>query len=94
MYPGANGQAKFSVAGESASGRGTGGTFSFTTSDDPSDVIAFYRNKAIDAGLEITEVPPEGDGLVLVAAGKGNGRSLHVVAAPGTAVNVIFAEKR
>src|SRR5262249_50314918 len=67
-YPGATPQGNFSARGDDGSGRGEGGIFSFTTHDDPSNVIEFYQEKAKDLNMKATLTANSSDGGMLMLA--------------------------
>jgi hypothetical protein len=90
-YPGSKPEMGFS----GSSDQGEGGTFSFTTSDAPQDVMKFYQDKISEMGLKANLVANSADGGTIVAA-EDNGRSLNVTVAGGgghTSVNVVYGRK-
>jgi hypothetical protein len=96
VYPGSEGRAKFTVSGTS-DGEGEGGSFIFTTSDDPARVKSFYSDKAHDMGLKINvDSSTPGGGMISAADEGGDHRSLTVIVGghPGeTSVNVMYGRK-
>ena len=95
VYPGSEGRAKFSVSGTTDGGEG--GAFTFTTSDDPTQVKSYYSDKAKNMGLTINmdTNTPEG-GMIVAAEDGGDHRSLQVIVGGHrgeTSVNVIYGRK-
>ena len=80
IYPGG----ELDGAPTSASGSaGDGGMVTYTTEAKPDAVIAFYRERAEDAGLASTAGMNQGDARAYGASGPGAaGASLQVVASP------------
>jgi hypothetical protein len=96
VYPGSESSAKFTVRGSSDSG-GEGGSFIFTTSDDPSRVKSFYMDKAKGLGLKVNLDSSTGEGGMIVAADEGGDRRSLTVIIGGhsgeTSVNVMYGRK-
>ncbi len=97
-YPGSNGHATFSVRGSDDHGSGEGGNYTFTTSDPPSKVMAFYQDKAKDLGLHTKVTASTDEGGMIVATEEPGNRSLTVVVGQdhsnNTTVNVTYADKQ
>jgi hypothetical protein len=93
-YPGAKEHGNFAVRGDNGGEMGEGGNFIFTTSDPPSKVIEFYRQRATEMGMDVRLTSTGGEGGVLVATSEGDRRALHVAVGPGTTVNVSYGQKR
>jgi hypothetical protein len=96
IYPGSEGRAKFAMRG-TADGGEEGGSFVFTTSDDPARVKSFYTDKCKDMSMKVNldTTTPEGGMIVAVDDG-GDHRSLTVIVGghPGeTSVNVMYGRK-
>lgn len=97
IYPGSEGRAKFAMRG-TADGGEEGGSFVFTTSDDPARVKSFYTDKCRDMGMKVNldTTTPEGGMIVAVDDG-GDHRSLTAIVGghPGeTSVNVMYGRKK
>lgn len=96
-YPGADAKGTFAVKGDDGNSQGEGGSFTFTTSDQPSKVKAFYEDKCKQAGMKINMTINNDQGGMIMAADEGQGHTLHVTVAGGsgdTTVNVIYGAKR
>lgn len=97
-YPGANNTGGFSATGSDNNGKGSGGTFTFTTTDEAQKVLDWYRGKAGDLGLKVNMNTTTPTGGMIVAAADGEKQSLTVIAntegSSPTAVNVSYAEKQ
>ncbi len=81
VYPGAQADgAPIAANGPS----GPGGLITFSTDADPEAVVAFYRQRAEQAGLASIMAMNQGEARAYGAAASGdNGASLQVVASPG-----------
>jgi len=80
VYPGAQVDGQPLAAGGEA---GPGGLVTFTTTASPDDVVAFYRERAEQAGLRSVAGMNQGDTRAYGAAADAvNGASLQVVATP------------
>lgn len=65
---------------------GPGGMATYTTEAAPDDVVAFYRQRAEEAGLAPVMAMNQGEARAYSAAARSpNGPSLQVVASPGEA---------
>lgn len=78
IYPGAQTKGPATVAQSPA---GPGGIVSFTTTDSPDEVVAFYRQRAEANGLKPINSMNREDARAY-AAGDAGGRLLQVVATP------------
>lgn len=92
-YPGVEGQ-DFAVTGTGSDG--AGGTFSFSTSDSPSEVLSFYQDriKTLHMQVNVNAATPQGG--MITATDDTRDRTLNVVVGRGsgkTTVNVTFASK-
>ncbi len=76
-YPGATVEAVFSGSDASSSSSVT----SFTTSDAPDKVIAFYKERAAGAGLNQVSEMTTNDSRVLIASGE-DGNGISITAGP------------
>ena len=96
LYPGA----VMDQPGTTATGpHGDGGLVTFRTSASPDEVVAFYRERAEQAGLSSVMGLNQGDARAYGAAGGPAGATnIHVVAAPGeggeTSVQLSWSEGR
>jgi hypothetical protein len=96
-YPGSKPQVAFSAKGDSAGDAGEGGTFTFTTPDSPSKVIAFYQDKAREMGMKVNMTTTTNEGGIVSASDEGNKRSLTITVGTesgGTNVGVLYGEKK
>lgn len=96
VYPGSEGKATFAVRG-TGDGGAEGGSFTFTTSDDPGRVKSYYADKTKDMGMKLNldTTTPEG-GMIVATDEGGDRRSLTVIIGgrPGeTTVNVTYGRK-
>lgn len=95
LYPGATADAPAVVAIGDA---GEGGLVTFETAASPDEVIAYYRDRASEAGLKPVMGMNQGDARAYGAAdGTPDGAKLSVVAAPGedgTSVQLSWSEGR
>ena len=94
VYPGSSGRSQFSVRGSGADGEG--GSFVFTTSDDPGRVKSFYTDKATAMGMKINLDTTTPEGGMIVAQDEGDRRSLSVIIGGHTGetcVNVTYGRK-
>jgi hypothetical protein len=96
-YPNSTAKPVFSVKGDSDQGTGEAGTFTFTTSDSPEKVLAFYQDKADELGMRV-ELRTSGShgGGTLVGVDEDGGRSLTAIVsgASPTSVSVAYSRKR
>ena len=94
-YPGSEGHTKSVLSANS--GGTEGGDYTFTTSDDPAKVKAFYSDKCKDLGLKVEADTSTPDGGMIVAADEnGDKRSLTITVgghSGETTVNVIYGRK-
>ncbi|MBV7257841.1 hypothetical protein KCG44_13730 [Pacificimonas sp. WHA3] len=60
-----------------------GGMVSFSSDDEAADIVAFYRARARDAGLEVENIMDTGSMHVFAASHAGTGRTLQVMVFPG-----------
>jgi hypothetical protein len=96
-YPGASNVGEFSASGTESNGEGSGGSFSFTTSDSPRRVLDYYKDKAAELGLKVnmnTDMPTGG---MIVAAEEHERRVLSVTASVNgnsTGGLITYKEKR
>lgn len=83
LYPGAElGAPPTTASGAS----GNGGLVTFRTDASPDQVVAFYEQRAADAGLRPVMGMSQGDARAFgAAAGEADGAKLQVVAAPDEA---------
>ncbi len=93
-YPGSKVEGTFAMRGNGA--EGSGGSFTFTTSDAPAQVMSFYQDKAKDLGMKVnlTTTTPQG-GMVVLADQAGK-QSLNVIVSSDsgkTSVNVTYGMK-
>jgi len=96
LYPGATADAPAIVASGDA---GEGGMVTFRTAASPDEVIAYYRDRADEAGLRPVMGMNQGDARAYGAAdGAPDGAKLQVVAAPAeggaTSVQLSWSEGR
>ncbi len=95
LYPGATAEAPAVIAAGDA---GQGGLVTFETSATPDEVIAYYRDRAAQAGLRPVMGMNQGDARAYGAAdGEPDGAKLSVVAAPAegnTSVQLSWSEGR
>ena len=95
LYPGATAEAPAVIAAGDA---GQGGLVTFETSASPDEVIAYYRDRAAQAGLRPVMGMNQGDARAYGAAdGEPDGAKLSVVAAPAegnTSVQLSWSEGR
>jgi hypothetical protein len=93
-YPGASTTGSVDVSGASA--EGTGRIVGFTTSDSPSQVIAFYTQAATAAGYRIAQQMTMGPTAMLTAArAEGEGVTVTATQAGGaTQVQVVVGARR
>ena len=92
-YPGGS-QSTFAITGTGSDG--SGGTFSFKTSDSSADVMSFYQGKVKDMGMKVQVNSSTGESGVITAADEDGKRSLNIVVGRDsgmTAVNVTYGEK-
>jgi len=97
IYPGATAQGTFSVRGSSADGSGTGGNYTYSTSDSAEKVFQFYENKAKDSGMTPKVTTHVGQGGMMVFADDASKRSLTIVVGEEsgkTNVNITYGEKQ
>ncbi len=92
-YPGAEAAGGVAVNGE----KGNAGTCAFKTKDDVEAVGAFYESALKSAGFEVqktaTQVPGQGNAVVLSAKDTKNQRTANVTASrtqEGTTINLVF----
>jgi hypothetical protein len=97
-YPGATAQGNMTARGGDADGMGEGGVVTYSTSDSPAQVLAFYRDKMKDMGMKLDMNETSGQGGMLTAADEANHRALHVIVGSGsndgTSIVVTFGRKR
>jgi hypothetical protein len=96
-YPGAETKGTFAIKGDDGSGRGEGGTFTFTTPDSAARVKSFYEDKCKDAGMKVSMNMTTDQGGMIVATDVGERHSLTVTVAGGsgnTNVTVLYGSKQ
>jgi hypothetical protein len=96
-YPGAKSQGNFTATGDDGSGRGAGGMVSLVSSDSPSQVLDFYKQKVEGAGLKVINVTSSDDGGMIVANDDDSKRSVQVLVgknSSGTTIAITFGEKK
>ncbi|WP_288759064.1 hypothetical protein [uncultured Brevundimonas sp.] len=95
LYPGATADTPAVIAAGDA---GQGGLVTFETTATPDEVIAYYRDRAAQAGLRPVMGMNQGDARAYGAAdGEPDGAKLSVVAAPAegsTSVQLSWSEGR
>jgi hypothetical protein len=97
VYPGAKAQGNMTANGESGDGAGEGGIVTFTTSDPPSTVRAFYEAKIKAMGMNFNSSLVAGSGAMIMGEDEGGKRTLHVMVAEGsgeTTFTVTYGRKR
>ena len=90
VYPGAKVQGSVTAQTEG------GGTFAFESSDAPEKVIAFYKNKAMSAGLVEKLAMTANGGITYMASAGDDKKTLQVIAVKsdaGSHVQVFWAAK-
>jgi hypothetical protein len=96
VYPGSEGSSKFAVRGTGDGGE-EGGSFVFTTSDDPDHVKSFYTDKCKGLGMKVNLDTTTSEGGMIIAADEGGDqRSLTVIVGGHrgeTSVNVTYGRK-
>lgn len=93
LYPGAKPEGGLAATN---SKEGSGGAFSFTSSDSPATVIQQYRSTLENAGFTVEAHNSSDSGGILIGKDEGNSRSVTAtVSSSGnqTTVSVIYAEK-
>ena len=93
-YPGASESGNFSITGSGSDG--AGGTFSFTTSDPPGQVLSFYQDKIRELKMDLHVNATTPDGGVLTGTSDDRDRTLNVIVGHDsgkTSVNVTYASK-
>lgn len=93
VYPGAEIEGEPTLAGGPA---GPGGAVTFLTEAEPEEVVAFYRERADQAGLAPVMEMNQGDARGYSAAKESSGASVQVVASPtedkDTSVQLMWSE--
>jgi len=90
VYPGAKVQGSVTAQTEG------GGTFAFESSDAPEKVIAFYKSKAMSAGLAEKLAMTANGGITYMASAGDDKKTLQVIAVKsgaGSHVQVFWAAK-
>jgi hypothetical protein len=92
-YPGVESH-DFAITGRGSDG--AGGTFSFSTSDAPSEVLSFYQDhiKTLRMRIQVNAATPQGG--VITATDDTRDRTLNIVVGQGsgkTTVNVTYGSK-
>ena len=96
-YPGSNPKSTYSVTGTSSDG--SGGNFTFTTSDSPSKVMEFYQDKIKDAGMKVNSTTTTPSGSMISAVDESTQHTLVALvgnASGGgeTTVNITYGSKK
>ncbi len=98
VYPGAKVEGNFSVSGDGGGPEGSAAQYSFSTSDPPRKVMAFYHEKLEDAGMKLALATNTADGGMLVAEDDARGRTVNVIVEAGsggdTAIRVTLRGKK
>jgi hypothetical protein len=95
-YPGSTAAGTFSIKG-SADGMADAGSFTFTTPDDGTKVMSFYRDKAKELGLKVNMETTTPKGGMITAVDEGEEHSLMVIVARDsgqTQVSVTYGRKK
>jgi hypothetical protein len=95
QYPGSEAKATYSVTGNGSDG--SGGNFTFTTSDAGPKVIEWYQDKVKDSGMQVKTTTTTPNGSMLAAGDEGDKRSIVLVVGTDggqTTVNVTYGEKK
>jgi hypothetical protein len=92
-YSGADVKVGFSATNTGANGEA--GNLTFTTSDSPEHVRAFYENKARDANMEVKSTATFGNSTVLTFNDSGERHTITVTIAGGspTGVSIFYSTK-
>jgi hypothetical protein len=96
-YPGAKAQGNITARGEGADGKGEGGMVTFTTSDAPAKVTAFYEAKCKDLGATVNVSAASDSGGMLSCADEGGQRTLSIMVGGSsgeTSFTVTYGRKR
>ena len=98
VYPGARVESHLSGNASDAESAEEGGMFTLTTSDSPSQVMTFYRQKAEELGMTVNLATATADGGHLTAADADDKRTLNVLVGSGSgggsSATVTFGRKR
>jgi len=92
VYPDADAEGAYA----SSTPEGRSGAFTFKTTSGIDEVVAFYKEVFVDAGLQIQNETTMGDGAVLLAMSEDQGRSAQLSASAeddGVSGMVNFTEK-
>jgi hypothetical protein len=86
----------FVARGDSGGQSGEAGSVSFTTTDSPDQVIAFYQSKAEEMGMKVQFKASSSDGGTVVGVDHDTERTLTAIVSGGhpTTVNVAYSRKR
>ena len=96
-YPGAKAQGNITAKGDSGDGVGEGGVVTFTTSDAPSKVTAYYEAKLKDMGMTVELSAISDNGGMVTGADESGKRTLSVMVGGGggeTSMTVTYGRKR
>jgi hypothetical protein len=93
VYPGTKPENSVAVRGSGDDGR-EGGNVTFTTSDPPAKVLAFYQDKARELGMKVNLTSTGDEGGMVVATDEGEGRTLTAIVGSGTSVNLSYSAKK
>ena len=95
-YPGAKSEGNFTAKGDDGTGHGAGGIVSFTSSDSPTKVLDFYKDKIDGMHMKVVNITSEDNGGMIVAADDDSKRSLQIMVgkgSSGTTIAITFGEK-
>jgi hypothetical protein len=93
VYPGTKSENNVAVHGSGDDGH-EGGNVTFTTSDPPAKVLAFYQDKARELGMKVNLTSMGDGGGIVVASEEGEGRTLTAIVGAGTSVNLSYSAKK
>lgn len=93
VYPGAKSENNVAVHGSGGDGH-EGGNVTFTTSDSPARVLAFYQDKARELGMKVNLTSTGDEGGMVMASEEGEGRTLTAIVGAGTTVNLSYSSKK
>ncbi|HEV3331849.1 MAG TPA: zinc ribbon domain-containing protein [Bryobacteraceae bacterium] len=97
VYPGAKVEENFSVNGNSAEGQGSAATYSFSSPDAPSRVLAFYHDKLEGSGMKMSLNTTTSDGGMLMAEDDARGQAIVVTVGKsggGSSISVMMRTKK
>jgi hypothetical protein len=98
VYPGVKMESHITASGDDGGRAGEGGMYTFTSRDDPAQVMAYYQDQSRELGMKVELATATAEGSRITAADEHDDRALTVVVGSGSgggaSGSVTFKRKR